>query len=159
MKRIIAILVLAIAAPSLVLGQAMDKKSTASGKPKMSANEKVTQDILKLQQEWLTGLLKGDPSAAKRILADDYLATTQNGTVNDKTQTLANIRPASSTAESPTVSDDDSKIRFYGNTAVSTGRLIFKTSAGSLSLRYTITFVKQRGQWQAVSSHVSTVPQ
>src|SRR5262245_12861050 len=116
MKRIITTLVLAVAVPYLVFGQPDDKKSSFSGKAKMSDKEKATQEILNLQQVWLNGLLKGDPSAVKPVLAEDYLATVQNGDVVDKSQTLANIKPPNPTAEPLAVSGNDCKIRFYGNT-------------------------------------------
>jgi len=158
MKRILFMLILALATTAFAFGQTMEKKAAPGGKTKAMNRQQDEQAIVKLQQDWLTALLKGDPAPMQRILADDYLGVDASGKASDKAQAIAAIRPtpaSPSPAPAPEVKVDDSKLRFYGDNAVSTGLLTIKVPNASTSLRYSIVWVKQRGQWQAVSSQVT----
>ncbi|HEX4947338.1 MAG TPA: nuclear transport factor 2 family protein [Blastocatellia bacterium] len=118
------------------------------------------QEVTKLHQDWLAALMRGDVEAVKRFLGDDYVAISETGVVRDKAQAIAEIKPPAASAPAVTVKpSSDGKIRFYGETAITTGGLSFSSSAGSQTLRYSTVAIKRQGQWQVVSSQVTIAKQ
>ena len=118
------------------------------------------QEVVKLHQDWLAAIGRGDAEAIKRFLADDYVAIDQTGVLRDKAQALAETRPPAPTAAAVEVKPyGEGKIRFYGEMAVSTGGLSFSSPAGKQNLRYSTIAIKRQGQWQVVSSQVTLAKQ
>ena len=71
MKRILLIVVLTIAVPSLVLGQAKDKVKKAEHQSQAGQLSKSEEEILKLENDYLDARLNNDQATIDRILADD----------------------------------------------------------------------------------------
>lgn len=141
---------------ALLLAVSLTPRGLAQSQP--SAGQRQAEaEINRLQQDWLAALLKGDAAPLQRIFADDYIAATEAGAVVNKAQVIASIRPAPAAATPPQVAVSESRLRFYGATAISTGLLSVKTPVENTGLRYTIVLNKQSGQWQVSGSHVSRV--
>lgn len=136
------------------------------GKPRAPFTEtwakttQAEQEITKLHQDWLAAVMRGDAEAVKRFLSDDYLVINEAGALQNKAQVIANTKPAPASAPKVEVKPyGEGKIRFYGDTAVSTGGLSFSSTAGSQNLRYSTVAVKRQGQWQVVSAQLTIVKQ
>jgi ketosteroid isomerase-like protein len=104
------------------------------------------QEIIKLHQDFLAALMRGDAEAVKRFSSDDYLSINETGTLVDKGQTIAGTKAPSASAPKVDVKPyGENKIRFDGDTAITTGGLAFSSTAGSQNLRYTTVAVKRQG--------------
>jgi hypothetical protein len=62
-----------------------------------------------------------------------------------------------------TAVNEDVRVRFYGDTAIVTGRLVTKAKVGvqeiaGFTSRFTDTWVRRQGRWQVVARHYSRVP-
>src|SRR5687767_6059686 len=72
----------------------------------------VEDKLIQLDKAWTFAELKGDKKAAAELVADDYVGTTQQGTLENKTQYLASLAP-----NADMVKSDDYQVRIFGNTA------------------------------------------
>ena len=143
MKQFFISICLLILVPAFALGQ--------------DNNKKVETEILKLEQDLIQARVKNDLATPQRLMTDNYamtlfippqhmskaelLASRQNYTVTERTE-------------------EETKVRVYGNTAIYTARWkeTRKHADGRLSNpsgRQTDTWVKLNGRWQLVASHAS----
>lgn len=93
------------------------------------------------------------------IEADDFTFTTPEGTILNKTQDLETISSGDLVYES--INLEDVGVHVFGNTGVVTGKANvkgrYKTFDITGAYRYTVTFVRLRGRWQAVASQMTRV--
>ncbi len=75
---------------------------------------------MKIEQEMLDALLKGDTSAAKKYLADTFIFTAPDGDTSTKAQILADL--TSGDLKFTASTNADMKVQSYGNAAVVTYR-------------------------------------
>lgn len=119
------------------------------------------QALMKIEQELVDALIKGDVSANERYLADTYIFTAPDGTVMNKEQGIADLKSGDLKFESSKL--DDMKVQSYGNTAVVTYRTTdkgnYKGNDLSGQYRWTDVFVKQSGRWQIVAGHGARLAQ
>ncbi len=117
------------------------------------------QEVRQVERELTEALGRGDLRAVERIYADDYTLTGADGEFRDKPQRLAALKLSDPKAASR--NRDDIKVRVYGDTAVVTGRTLFKELVKGVERtegrRFTHVFVKRQGQWQMVASQVTPV--
>jgi hypothetical protein len=142
MKRtfIICALIAAAALPAF----AQRRSKAPARRPAASAS--VEQTLKKLGQELLEAVKQRDSQTLDRLLADDYITTSQNGVVGDKALSLEHLKSGQFKIDS--VTTEDVKVRVYGNAAVITGLSIWN---GQHKIRYTEVWVRRAGGWQAVS--------
>ncbi|HSK71475.1 MAG TPA: nuclear transport factor 2 family protein [Pyrinomonadaceae bacterium] len=125
-------------------------------------NEKIQQELLKLNREATDAALRGDKSGFERLLADDFIDTQIDGSVRGKAQTLAVIGlPPAGLKSSYEYSD--AKIYVYGDTAVLsfTNRIQNEIDGekSAVSFRLTNVFARRDGRWQLVAEHSSRLPE
>lgn len=119
------------------------------------------QKITQLYKEWDAADVKADVAALDRILADEYLGTGPEGTVESKAKVLAELKSGEVKIQSAL--SDDIKITVYRNTAVATGRWtangkdVAKNKTWGGVHRFTDTWVFRDGRWQVVADHWSKV--
>ena len=137
---IIALLITAAAVPLLA-----QTKSTG------------TQEILKLEDEFGHAMIKNDPEAIGRLLADDWIIIDPDGGIIDRARFLAVIR--SGTLSHEVMDSRDVRVRIYGNSAAVTA---LTTTTGKFSgqefkteERATDLWVKKNGQWMCVLSQLT----
>jgi len=98
-------------------------------------------------------LIKGDPSASERYMADSFIFTAPDGTVSTKAQGIADMKSGALKIESSKI--EDMKVLVYGDTAVvtykTTDKGTYKGRDLSGQYRWTDVFVKQNGKWQLIS--------
>lgn len=121
----------------------------------------IEQELLKLQREWLDAYQKHDAAALERIEADDFTLTESDGKLTSKAEDVASIKNAKPPQPDDAFDVEDVKVRWYGDTAVLTGRVIIKyRNKGQMvaeKYRYTDTYLKRRGRWQVVASQLTRI--
>lgn len=108
------------------------------------------QQLLALEQRWLTAAIQRDIPTLREILADDFLDVSYQGRLRDKADHLsATLAPSKSTQTL-----QELKVRIYGDTGIVTGLNVIVTADGSATykVRFTDVFVRRAGHWQAVSA-------
>ena len=115
-------------------------------------NAKLEATLIQMDKDWTAAELRGDKKAASMVVADDYMATMPDGTLQNKTQYLADLK-----ATKDTDMADEYSVRFFGDVAVMTHR---GTVTGEKPLQYRSTHVwlNRAGKWQIVAHHSSEIP-
>lgn len=110
-----------------------------------------------LESQWREAMLNNDIATIDRLLADDYLGISANGTLETKADIIAMRR--SGTVKFTQMDLSDVKIRIYGNTAVVTSRVDVQGKNGDRDIgghyRYTRVYNNRGGQWKIVSFEAS----
>ena len=106
-----------------------------------------------LNDDYLESVKMGDVERFREILADDFLCSTADGSVLDKTQFLElTAGPRSLRYLGAT----DIRIRLFGDVAIIHAATTFTTMEGREGRgRYTDVWAKRDGVWRAVSAHVT----
>lgn len=135
------------------LGQLVQKPAQAS---------RDEQELRRLEDEWLSSYLRGDKATFDRIVADDFTGTDESAKLRNKTQEreLIQVPPASIKTS---LTNEDVRVRIYGNAAIVTGRIVVKTQlSGQAEIgfqsRFTDTFLKRQEHWQVSARHYSRLP-
>jgi ketosteroid isomerase-like protein len=114
------------------------------------------QDILmQLERDWDAAFHRHDVAFIEGILADEFIATYDNGVRADKARELELAADRSQQIEASSL--DEFIVKTYRDTAVVWFTLhLAGTSQGrplNLTLRYTDVWVFRDARWQCVSSH------
>ena len=142
MRYFVGAVVMAVALSSL--------EAAAAGGYSQKVAEKY---ISESEAAWVAAEVSGDPSTAKRILADDYVGVFPDGTVSNKATAVGFFN-----SENASLSGhlDYIHVRFFGNTAVAHGKetdtRLATSPFPSGSLIFTDVFVRRHGRWQVVNS-------
>jgi hypothetical protein len=125
--------------------------------PSASAGDYVQKDarryIKDSEARWVAAEVSGDPSVAKRILAEDYIGVFPDGTIGHKRDAVAYFTPANRISSGRL---DYVRIRFFGDIATAQGQETDLRPAGSAlpsgRLLFTDVFMLRKGHWQIVNS-------
>ncbi|NOT28577.1 MAG: nuclear transport factor 2 family protein [Acidobacteria bacterium] len=114
------------------------------------------QDILmQLERDWDAAFHRHDVAFIEGLLADEFIATYDNGVRADKARELELAADRSQQIDASSL--DEFIVKTYRDTAVVWFTLhLTGTSQGrplNLTLRYTDVWVLRDGRWQCVSSH------
>ena len=139
-----------IFAMTLSLGVSVNHGQTKS--IRANKNARAEQTLRKLEREWLDA----DAAGIGRIEAEDFTITYGDGSVRDKAQYLEMTKRRIKD-ENVSQWTEDSKVRIYGDTAIITGRYLYKNKEKISESRYTDTYIKRNGRWQVVASHLSNI--
>lgn len=115
-------------------------------------NAALEAKLIQMDKDWTAAELRGDKKAASIVVADDFWATGPDGTMQNKTQYLADVKASKDTDVA-----DDYVVRFFGaDVAVMTHR---GTVKGEKPLKYRSThvWVNRAGKWVIVAHHSSEV--
>lgn len=134
-------------------GQAVQKPAQAS---------QDEQELRRLEDEWLGSYLRGDKATFDRIVADDFIGTDESGKVRKKAQERELIQAPPASVKT-SLTNEDMRVRIYGDAAIVTGRIVVKTQLGghaeiSFQSRFTDTFLKRQEHWQVAARHYSRLP-
>ena len=118
------------------------------------------QAVMRIERELLNAILKGDPSASERYLADTYVFTGPDGMVENKAQSIADLKSGDLKLQAASL--DGAKVQVYGDTAIvtysSNDKGTFKGKDISGTTRWTDVFVNRNGRWQVVASQGTMLP-
>ncbi len=127
--------------------------TTASAQDRRGLSDQ--QILTQIERDWDAAFLRNDVAFVESVLADDFIATYDDGSRGDKAKELKLVAEFNQIIESSTL--DDFSVRIYGETAVvSFSRHLVGPSQGrrlEMSFRYTDVFVLRQGRWLCVSSH------
>jgi uncharacterized protein (TIGR02246 family) len=120
------------------------------------------QEVRKLERAWLDAYEKSDAKAMDAIVADDFTITFPDGSMQTKPQIMEMIkRPRNPAAPATRFYTEEVRSRAYGDTVILIGRVISEYERDGKPVteqsRYTDTYVRRRGRWQVVASHLSNV--
>ena len=114
---------------------------------------------MRIEQEMLAAVLKGDTGPSERYLAENYVFTGPDGLSMGKAQSIQDLKSGSLKLQAASL--DNSKVHVYGDTAIvtysSNDKGTYKGKDISGKTRWTDVFVRQKGRWMVVASHGSLV--
>ena len=118
------------------------------------------REIDQLEEKWRNAALTGDVAVMDSLLADDYIGINPNGILLSKEDTLARLRNRQRHITDIELSD--SKVRFYGATALVTSFAhVTGVNANGEAIgdyRYTRVYVRDaQGKWKIVSFEASKI--
>jgi hypothetical protein len=116
--------------------------------------------LVELQQVLAAAWTSGDRAAIERIIAPGWTSTGPDGSLTDRATVLAQVFETGA-HRIRRLEIDDVEARVFGDAAVVTGRTHgvgeFNDTPYDVVIRFTDTFVRRDGRWQAVASHASLV--
>ena len=127
----------------------------ASLGPAVSAPaENASEVITKLENEWVTAIVKKDTATINRLLAEDFTGTTDNQ-IYSKADAIEDVNGG----VHESLQLNNIKVRVFGDTAVVTMEQTEKSRHGDIDFSgqylFTDVWAKKNGQWIAVASHGS----
>jgi ketosteroid isomerase-like protein len=149
MKKLLAIAVVCLLSLSLAAGQQASKTGT------------VEDQIKEREQNWAQATVKEGAAAVDQYEADDIIDTDPSGRVTDKAQDKTDL--SSGDLKFQSIELSDLKVHIYGNIAVAAGTSTIKGTYKGQDItgkyRFTDTWVKRNGKWQAVASQSTKLQQ
>lgn len=165
MNRILAVVVLALSTPHATLGLKRQGVSDIKAKGSTASQEKRTQSrhveqtLRMITKDLILAYPKQNVALLDRILAEDLTVINPDGSTGDKAGEIASVR--SGKLKLVSVTNDNIRVRVFGETAVVTGRATIRGLIEGQTVRdqnrYTSVFVKRRGRWQVIALHVTRV--
>lgn len=121
--------------------------------------ETAKKELTILNNQYDSSLISADTIRIGKMYASEFIYTTSEGQVRNKSQQLNTI--ASGGLKMEFGKSDDVNIAVYDSAAVVTGRFmgkgIFKENIVDIKERYTTLWVRKEGQWVLVSEHSSPI--
>jgi ketosteroid isomerase-like protein len=117
----------------------------------------VEEELLKLENEFAEAIVKNDPEAIGRLVADDWIIIDPDGGIVDRTRFFEVIKSGALTHDM--MESEDIRVRVYGDSAVVTAvtrtKGKFMGQEFSTQERATDVFVKRDGRWQCVLTQLT----
>ena len=139
-----------------VLASAWAVTTFASQDPPVKSDQQV---LIALEQRWNDAFYRHDVDSIKNLLADEFIATYDDGARGDKAKELALAAEFNQQVESAI--QDEFTVRVYRDTAVIWFTLrvvgVRQGQRAELTLRYTDVWVIRDGRWQCVSTQSTKV--
>jgi ketosteroid isomerase-like protein len=139
-----------------LLASAWAVTAFASQEPPVQSDQQV---LIALEQRWNEAFYRHDVAAIKNILADEFMATYDDGARGDKAKELALAAEFNQQVESAI--QDEFTVKVYRDTAVVWFSLrlvgVKQGQRAELTLRYTDVWVIRDGRWQCVSTQSTKV--
>ncbi|HEY5617065.1 MAG TPA: nuclear transport factor 2 family protein [Vicinamibacterales bacterium] len=130
----------------------------ASQRPPVESDQEI---LIKLEQGWNDAFYRRDVAFIETLLADEFIATYDDGSRGDKAKELALAAEFNQQVESAV--QDEFTVKVYRDTAVVwfTLRLVGNRQGqrSELTLRYTDVWVLRDARWQCVSTQSTRVNQ
>ena len=134
-----------------VLAIAGSAVSTASQRTPVESDQQV---LIRLERAWNDAFYRKDVKFIASILADEFVATYDDGNQGDKAKELALVAEFNQQVESAT--QDEFTVKVYGDTAVVRFILhlvgIKQGQRSELRLRFTDVWIMRGGRWLCVST-------
>jgi ketosteroid isomerase-like protein len=117
----------------------------------------IHKEIEALEQQWRQAIVTNNVAEMGRLLADDYIGITSNGTIETKQQAVDQQRAG--TIRITRLDITDTHVRVYGDTAVVTSLADLEGTNGATDIsgqyRYTRVYNRRLGAWKIVSFEAS----
>ena len=134
----------------------------AQARSKVSSDNRLEQELMRLQRAVNEAETKKDFAALDRLLADDYIFTAPGGAISNKKQLVEDLRKSEPDAAGQTIDFDEVKVYDYGDTAVVNYLMTVKgqdEDGKSYANRYrnTVIWIRQQKRWRMAAIHVSRI--
>lgn len=128
--------------------------------PAAAQSDGSTREVLiELERGWNDAVYRQDADFVAGLLADEFVATYDDGSRGDRARELALV--AAFNQQVISAVQDDFRVAVYGDTAVVWFTLnlvgLRQGQEAELTLRYTDVWVRRDGRWQCVSTHSTRV--
>jgi homoserine O-acetyltransferase len=128
------------------------------GKPMPSSNSEAEKAIMALENEWFQADRSNDAGRAAALLADAYVGTGVDGSVQTKAQAVAEAKARKYKSSQ----EDDMKVTVFGDTAIATGSYKGQGTEHGKPFdeyaRWTDTWTRMPdGKWQVVASQYTSL--
>jgi ketosteroid isomerase-like protein len=124
-----------------------------------AADRTDAQSLIRLEQSWNEAFYRKDVSFLEGVLADEFIATYEDGSQGDKAKEISLTRDFNQQVDS--AEQDEFRVKLYGDTAVVWFSLhLIGPRQGQpvqVDLRYVDVFIWRANRWQCVSSHSTKV--
>ena len=132
--------------------------ATACEKPPPPATARDEAILVEMQEVLARAWVDRDRAVIERMIAPDWISTGPDGAVADRATVLAQVFETG-VHTIRRLEIDDVRARVFGEAAVVTGRTHgvgeFEGAPYDVVIRFTDTFVRRDGRWQAIASHAS----
>lgn len=123
----------------------IDRTPIETASPSETNDPAVLSELVTIKRAILRSTLNGDSKGAASYLTDDYKNTKPDGTTEDKTQYLANLKPVEG-LETFLV-DQTRIVSLKEDLAVMRGLVQARIKGSDFSETFMDTFVKKQGHW------------
>ena len=117
------------------------------------------EEVLEVEKGFAQAIVKNDPEAIERFVADDWIIVNADGGIIDKERFLGVIK--SGTLTHDVMESDDVRVRVYGDSAVvsalTRSKRKFMGQEFTTEERATDLFVKLNGQWRCVLTQLTAL--
>jgi ketosteroid isomerase-like protein len=141
---------------SFVLAAACAVPAFAQQSPPVESDQEV---LIRLEHDWNEAFYRKDVAFIRNILADDFIATYDDGNRGDKEKELALATEFNQQVESAI--QDEFTVKVYHDTAVVWFTLhlvgVRQGQRAEVMLRYTDVWVLSDGRWRCVSTQSTRV--
>ena len=118
-------------------------------------------ELMQAIEGWDRAMVTNDADAIGRYMADDWTIVGPDGSLNDKPRFLALVRAGALTHD--VMESHDLDVRIYDGAAVVVARGIsggsYEGQAFHLVERVSSVFIRDRGAWRCVLTHLSQLQQ
>ncbi len=120
-------------------------------------DDKAAEEFTRLEKDWSRAMVQNDAAAIGRFMAEEWTIIGSDGSMCDKAAFLKLVE--SGTLTHDVMDFEELVVRVYGDTAVLTFRGVsggkYQGQAFREVERASDVFVKQKGQWKCVLTHLS----
>jgi ketosteroid isomerase-like protein len=124
-----------------------------------AADKTDVQSLIRLEQSWNEAFYRKDVSFLERVLAEEFIATYEDGSQGDRAREISLTRDFNQQVDSAV--QDDFRVKLYGDTAVVWFSLHLigprQGKSVQVDMRYVDVFIWRDNRWQCVSSHSTKV--
>jgi ketosteroid isomerase-like protein len=118
------------------------------------------EQLTKIEQAWGQAYVKRDPDLVQKLTTEDFMMVEPDGNIMTKPAYIKSITGDVTFTE---FKIQHLKIRTWGDTGIVIGVASIKANEGKQDLSgnycFTDIFVRQNGEWKAISGHVSVLPE
>ena len=137
-------------------------QGAAVSSPPLERDQRMTaeEELLKVENGFTEAIVKNDPEAIGRLVADDWIIIDPDGGIVERTRFFEVIK--SGALAHDMMESEDLRVRVYGDSAVVTAvtrtKGKFMGQEFSTQERATDVFVKRDRRWQCVLTHLTRFP-
>jgi ketosteroid isomerase-like protein len=117
------------------------------------------QEVLTVERAWTEAHLRGDVQTLESIMAFDYVKIQPDGSLSDKSTTLASYQPDRRNWD--VAQGDEYDVRVYGDTALVIGRWSARGNNNGqpfdYAARFLSVYVRREGRWQMVAEQSTEI--
>jgi ketosteroid isomerase-like protein len=124
-------------------------------------SDRTEQELISVSHAWDKAMVTNDADEVGAFMTDDWIIIGSDGNICDKATFLGLVKSGVLTHDG--MESHDMNVRVFGDTAVVVGRGV---SGGKYQghpfhevERVTCVFVRQKGQWRCVLTHLSRIAQ